>query len=301
MLFSPIVIFVYNRPDHTRKTLEGLMTNAEFSKSPVYIYCDGPKHDKDTSSVYAVREAIRSYSLPNVTMIEQPHNLGLANSIISGVTEVCNQHGRVIVMEDDLLVSHFFLAYMNEALNRYAENKQVMQVIGHCFPALGYSQSQGSSFLPFSSSLGWGTWKRAWDYFDAELKDYEQVLTDIALRKKFNLNGAYSYTGMIDKLSRKGQLNRSWAVRWYWSIFRQNGLALFPHRTLVLHFGDDNSGTNCRGKQPPIDIEFALDNTVAELPKEVVIDEAFYSAVQKTLSKQQSLWNKGIRYIRRWL
>jgi hypothetical protein len=301
MPFAPIILFVYNRPYHALKTLEGLMTNPEFSESLFYVYCDGPRQEKDIPAVQAVREAVRSRSSPNMVMVERETNIGLANSIIRGATTVCNKHGRAIVIEDDLLVSRHYLSYMNEAMDRYADCDQVMQVVGHCFPAPGYGQSSGSSFLPFTSSYGWGTWKRAWQYFDPDFTGYEQMLADATLRNRFNIRGAYSYTGMINKLRRKNQLNRSWAVRWYWSVFKRNGMTLFPHRTLVSNFGYDDSGTNCRGKQAPVDIEFAPENAVTELPTEVAVDEVFYAVVRRTISKQQTLWSKGIRYIKRWL
>ncbi len=301
MPFAPIVLFVYNRPDHTSRTLEGLMANAEFSGSTFYVFCDAPRQDKDIPAVKAVREVARSRALPNMILVEREINLGLANSIISGVTEVCNKHGRAIVIEDDLLVSRHYLAFMNEALNRYADHDQVMQVVGHCFPAQGYGQSSGSSFLPFTSSFGWGTWERAWQHFDPDLTGYDQAMADPVRRKKFNIDGAYSYTGMIAKLRRKGQLNRSWAVRWHWSVFKRNGLTLFPHRTLVLNFGNDGSGTNYRGKQAPVDIDFAPENATTEFPREIAVDRAFYAAVRRTIAKQQSFWSRGIRYLRRWL
>ncbi len=301
MPFTPIILFVYNRCDHAIKTLEGLMKNPEFTESPLYIYCDGPKQDMDIPAVQAARDAIRARALPNMVLVEREDNLGLGDSIIKGVTEVCHKHGRAIVIEDDLLVSRHYLAYMNEALDRYANHDQVMQVVGHCFPAPGYGQSRGSSFLPFTSSWGWGTWKRAWQHFDPDLTGYDRAMADPGLRKKFNIDDAYSYTGMIAKLRRKGQLNRSWAVRWHWSVFKRNGLVLFPHRTLVLHFGDDDSGTNYRGRLAPVDIEFTAENVVVEFPGEVAVDEAFYAAVRRTIAKRQSLWSRGVRYLRRWL
>ena len=107
MTFTPIALFVYKRPEHTRKTLESLMANAEFSDSPFYVFCDGARNEKDILLVQETRKVIRSYKLENITVIERNECLGLANSIIAGVTDLCNKYGRVIVVEDDLCLSPY--------------------------------------------------------------------------------------------------------------------------------------------------------------------------------------------------
>ncbi|MEA3392330.1 MAG: glycosyltransferase family A protein [Candidatus Marinimicrobia bacterium] len=133
MTLSPIALFVYNRPHHARKTLESLMANAEFSDSPLYVFCDGAKRKKDIPLVRETRELIRSYELDNATIIEREENMGLANSIITGVTELCNKYGRVIVVEDDLYLSPYFLKYMNTALDTYEEFDEVIHIPGYMF------------------------------------------------------------------------------------------------------------------------------------------------------------------------
>ena len=154
MTLSPIALFVYNRPHHTRKTLESLMANAELSDSPLYVFCDGAKRKKDIPLVQATRELIRSYELDNATIIEREENMGLANSIITGVTELCNKYGRVIVVEDDLYLSPYFLKYMNTALDTYEEYDAVMHISGYLFPVRG--QLPDTFFYRATSCWGWG-------------------------------------------------------------------------------------------------------------------------------------------------
>lgn len=297
---APIVLFVYNRPQHLRRTILALKENPEFSKCEFYVYCDGPKSPEDILAVDAVHNELNLLDLDNIILYKSESNQGLGVSIINGVTEICKKHGRAIVLEDDLEVSNNFIKYMNDALNAYNNDLQVMQVAGHCFPAKGYGESKGSSFLPFTSSWGWATWERAWKYFDPDLNDYDIMINKKSTRDSFNINGAYSYTNMIKKLRRTGNINRSWAVRWYWSVFKRGGLVLFPHRTLVKHFGNDDSGTNYRGKNPDLDIEFCPNNLVVQYPGNIVTDAQFYKEVRSTISKQQSVWNKGFRYISKW-
>ena len=297
---APIVLFVYNRPQHLRRTILALKENSEFNRCKFYVYCDGPKSPDDLLAVDAVHDELCLLNLENMVLYKSETNQGLGKSIIKGVTEVCKKHGRAIVLEDDLEVSNNFIKYMNDALNLYSDNSQVMQVAGHCSPAKGYGMSEGSSFLPFTSSWGWATWDRAWKHFDPDLNGYDAMFKNKITRDNFNIRGAYSYTNMIKKLRRTGNINRSWAVRWYWSVFKRGGLVLFPHRTLVKHFGNDNSGTNYRGKNPNLDVEFYSNNFVAEYPENITTDVQFYKEVRSTISKQQSIWNKGFRYIGKW-
>ncbi len=298
---APIVLFVYNRPQHLRKTLVALKENPEFSKCKLYVYCDGPKSSEDIVSVDAVHNELEAFDLDNMVLYQSEVNQGLGKSIINGVTEICKKHGRAIVLEDDLEVSNNFIKYMNDALNLYNDDLQVMQVAGHCFPAKGYGVSEGSSFLPFTSSWGWATWDRAWKHFDPDLSEYDALIKKKATYDSFNINGAYSYTNMIKKLRKTGNINRSWAVRWYWSVFKRGGLVLFPHRTLVKHFGNDDSGTNYRGSSPNLDVEFSSNNSVTKYPEAVITDVQFYKRVRITIAKQQSVWNKGLRFINKWV
>lgn len=298
---APIALFVFNRPAHTLKTLAALRENPEFAQSRVYVFADGPRNEHETVLVAEVRGAVAALGLDNLEWVASENNRGLANSIIAGVTHVCGEHGRVIVMEDDLLVSRHFLAYMNTALDRYAQEPRVMQVSGHCFPGNGYGQSSGSSFLPQTSSWGWATWKRAWDRFDPELSDYDQAIANPATRRLFNLDGAYPYTRMIEVLRARNEMNRSWAVRWHWSVFKHSGLGLFPHRTLVSHFGNDGSGTNLRGRQKSLDVEFSPDNGVSRYPEQVQPDLKFFAAETRTIRRQQSPASRALRLLRRWI
>jgi hypothetical protein len=301
MKFAPVALFVFNRPSHTEKTLRALMANPGFAESPVFVFSDGPRNADDAPTVLAVRQQVKSLGLPNLKLIEREQNLGLARSIIRGVTELTAEFGRVIVLEDDLLVSRHFLAYMNESLRRFEAHPEVLQISGHCFKVRGYEESLGSSFLPQTSSWGWATWKRAWDHFDPDLGGYQEALSNRAMRRRFDLDGAYSYSKMIADLKRKNEMNRSWAVRWYWSVFKINGLVLFPHATLVKHFGTDDSGTNVRGKFKSPDDEFDVENRVSSWPDRLEIDKKFYTLIKRTIASEQSLPRKIMRYCSRWI
>ena len=134
-MLAPIALFVYNRPIHTRRTVEALQKNTQAAESDLCIYSDAPKRPEVAEAVREVRAYIKTITgFSSITIVERERNLGLANSIIDGVTSIVNKHGRIIVLEDDLVVSQYFLEYMNTALERYRDDERVMQISGHMFP-----------------------------------------------------------------------------------------------------------------------------------------------------------------------
>jgi hypothetical protein len=240
---APIVLFVYNRPVHTRRTVEALLKNEEAKDSELYIYSDAPKKPEAAEAVSEVRTYIHTITgFRSVSIVERDRNWGLANSIIDGVTSVVNKYGRIIVLEDDLIVSPHFLEYMNAALKHYQDDERVMQISGHMFPAQ-LTTVTDAVFLPMTTSWGWATWACAWKNFDAEAKGYAYLKQDAALRKRFNLDGAYDYFSMLEA-QLAGRVD-SWAVLWYLSVFMHGGLVLFPVKSMVENFGFDGSGTHC--------------------------------------------------------
>ena len=241
--YAPVALFVYGRADHTRKTLDALRDNTQARLSDLFIYSDGAKNEAARQNVAAVRDLIRNVGgFKSVTVIEREVNLGLAKSIVDGVTTLCARYGRVIVVEDDLLTSTQFLAYMNLCLDRYAENEKVFQVAAYnlCGQLSG---NDDAFFMPFCSSWGWGTWSRAWRAWNENGDGFELLEKDKQLRHRFDLNGSYPYFQML--LDQRQNRNNSWAIRWYLSVFLAQGLVLYPRKSLVENIGFDGSGEHC--------------------------------------------------------
>ncbi len=243
MSFAPIALFSYNRPAHMRRTVESLLANELAAASDLYIFSDGPRDPAQVPAVAEVRRYAKSVSgFRSVNVVERAGNLGLANSIIDGTTRLLREFGRVIVLEDDLVVSPQFLEYMNRALDRYQDDDSAMQVSGYMFP-IDIAAETDAFFMPFTTSWGWATWDRAWQHFDPEMRGFDTLARDRPLRDSFNLDGAYDYFDMLER-QRRGRID-SWAIRWYLSVFIRGGLTLYPAMTLVRNTGFDGSGTHC--------------------------------------------------------
>jgi ubiquinone/menaquinone biosynthesis C-methylase UbiE len=237
---APVAVFVYRRADHARAALESLLRCPEAASSPMFIYCDGAK-TPDLASAVAATRRIAHELVPHAVFVERDRNHGLAKSIIDGVSALIEEHGRVIVVEDDLEVAPSFLSFVNRALERYRDDDDVMSISGYQFP-LDPPLDVDSTMLALPSSWGWATWARAWRCFDGAASAYAELRRDRALRDRFDLGGAYPYYAMLERQQR-GEVD-SWAIRWYLSIFMRNGLNVFPGRTLVKNTGFDGSGTH---------------------------------------------------------
>jgi GT2 family glycosyltransferase len=240
---APIVLFVYNRPDHTRKTLESLMRNTLADRSELIIYADGPKQHAtaaEVDTILNVRKIIRAYKwCKEVHITEATTNKGLARSIIEGVTETVNRFGKVIVLEDDLVLSVGFLQYMNDALDMYQEEDKVMHISGYMFPIR--AKLPETFFYNSTSCWGWGTWARAWKYFNPNASElYKSIL----LQGKENIFNA-RFPSSIEHLKANidGKLN-TWAIKWHAVVFLNNGFCLHPARSLVQNIGNDSTGVN---------------------------------------------------------
>ncbi len=232
------------------------------------MFSDAPKRAEDARGVEEVRKVVRSRNwCGKVRVIEREQNYGCARNIIDGVTKVCNEYGKVIVVEDDLILSQHFLEYMNESLLRYEQCEQVMQISAYMFPC-ALEASTDAVFLPLSTSWGWGIWKRAWDKFDPLVSRYNEIKSDKEMLYRFNLNGSYPYYPMLEA-QLNGQVD-SWAIRFYYAVFLNKGLVLHPKASLVSNIGFDGSGTHCSVESMNSQLITSLN--IAKHPDEIVED-----------------------------
>lgn len=247
---APIVLFVYNRPDHTKQTVEALQKNELANESELFIFSDAPKNEIVQEKVNEVREYIKTINgFKKVTIVEREKNWGLANSIIDGVTNIINKYGKIIVLEDDLTTSPYFLKYMNNALEKYKNEKNVYSITGYSFTD-EIENMDSSYFLSITSSWSWATWADRWSIFERNHEKMKQFIKDKSNHKKFNFDNSYNYTSMAkDNLIGK---NDSWAIHWYFCVFQKDGLTLYPNKTLVSNIGFDGSGTNCGNSENDI-------------------------------------------------
>jgi hypothetical protein len=237
--YAPIILFVYNRPEHTRKTLDALLACKEAGESDLFIFADGPKPGTDGDAIAKVRALTDAiYGFKSVTRVYRENNLGLANSVKAGVDDVLQQYDRVIVLEDDIVVSPAFLAYMNGALEVYKSINEVFAISGYSFYSNRFFPKNYA--LGVMSSWGWGTWGNRWKSltWDAAAL-YKNV--SLSSGKPFDFAG-FSYSKLL-RLQVDGAIN-SWAIQFYANMYLNNGVCIYPGNSLIDNIGFDGTGTH---------------------------------------------------------
>ena len=237
MTYAPIALFTYSRADHTKQAIDSLLNNVEAKNSDLYIFSDGPKNESKVNAVKENREYIHTIQgFKSIHIIEREKNWGLANSLNAGITDVINKYGRVIVVEDDLILSPFFLKFMNEALEKYKDDDRVGAISTFIYPI--EEQLPETFFMRYFHCWGWATWKRGWDLLNTDTK---YLLRRMRFKKNdFDIGGAYG-----NLYCTKIGLADSWWVRLYASFYLKEKLTLYPGSSLVSNRGIDGSGTHC--------------------------------------------------------
>ena len=291
---APIALFVYNRPQHTERTLKFLKQNELAADSRLFIFSDGAKSKADEDKVAEVREFIKKVDgFKSVEIIESKTNMGLANAVIAGVSRLTKEYGQVIVFEDDLISSPYTLTYFNEALNRYRDEEKVMHIGAYMY-ALKDNSLPESFFYRAATSWGWATWASAWQNFEPNI-DTLLAQFDAKKRNAFSIENTMNFWKQMKDF--KSGKNNSWAIRWYASIFLKDGLTLNPSQSLVNNIGHDGTGVHSGMS----DIYNVIINPqpIKEFPTVIEEDQKAYQAIKHFLANRKgSLWGRIKRYIK---
>lgn len=247
-MLAPIILFVYNRLDHTTKTIEALQKNAFAKDSELFVFCDGPKvscTSEQKERVLEVQRYARTIKgFKNVSVQSRDTNIGLANSVIKGVTEIINKYGKVIVLEDDIVTQPLFLRFMNDALEYYEDDERIFS-IGAMSDEIDIpsSYTDGVYVFPRVCSWGWATWNDRWNTNNWDINSYS-IFTNPSQREIRNLcRGGRDLWPMLQAQA-EGKID-SWAVRWQYNLAFQNKLCLYPVDSFVSNIGLDGTGVHC--------------------------------------------------------
>lgn len=263
---APIALFVYNRPEHVRKTVEALRANTLAAESELFIFSDGAKNAEDAAAVKEIRKYLETISgFQKITITPRSENWGLSKSVISGVTEMVDKHGKVIVLEDDLVTSPYFLRYMNDGLNKFENSDQVISIHGYLYPIDNLTPPV--FFLRGADCWGWATWKNKWSLFRENGNELLEELKKNNQVDDFNFYNTFGYSAMLQRQI-EGK-NDSWAIRWYASAYLANKLTLWPGHSLVENIGQfDGTHKGTIGFKSKI-----LLNTPINIPDNLPIEE----------------------------
>lgn len=280
----PIGIFSYNRFNEFKTTINCLAQNVDSSNYPLYVFIDGPKTDYDAEQgqkIFDYADSIGHFK--SVHISKRATNQGLARSIIGGVSDVFKKYNSIIVLEDDLVTSVNFLAYMRQALEAYQANRKIWSVSGFSFP-IQYPQGYryDAAFGVRASSWGWATWKDRWEKVDWSVADYDEFRKDSRARRAFNRGG--SDLGKMLKDQMNGKIN-SWAIRFCYAQFRNDARDVFPRVSKVQNIGFIDTASNTRGmaKRFKTDLDTSL-KLEFRLPKKIEVDPQILRQFRKPFS-----------------
>jgi len=296
---APIVLFAYKRPDHLDQTLLALSKAFGATESEMTIFCDGPRGAEDCDAVSEVRAIARRWaetkSFKRVSVVERSHNLGLSQSVITGVSEMLTESETVIVLEDDLIVSRDFLRFMNDALQIYRDDETVVSI--HGFTMKVDVDLPQTFFIRGADCWGWATWRRGWDFFEADAESLLERLDASDRQEDFDFEGSFPYRGMLqDQVS--GAVD-SWAIRWYASAYLAKKLTLYPGESLVRNIGQEGSGTHSviRGSHTVDEHLFAFPLKRVEPVESLAARKAFARAL---VSDRIPRWRSVLAGIKRF-
>jgi hypothetical protein len=236
-----IAVFVYNRPQRTRDLLQSLGKHLELADIPIYVYSDGPKADVegDAEKVGVVRDACRAFS--RIKLVEHPWNIGLAKSIVSGVTQVLEVHREIIVLEDDLELASEFFDFMLTMLARYRGHPSVFHISGYMIPTRSRLPDLGLYRLP--GSWGWATWRDKWSYYNHDIGVLIEQVRAMGI-SSFNVDDSFFHFLTLEE--NQTGARETWAIRWYASLYLNGGLSVYPHQSFVRNRGFGVDATNCK-------------------------------------------------------
>lgn len=245
---APVILFTYNRPDHTKQVLDQLAKNYLAPSSELFIFCDGPKNENAVEKNNATREIIKReeklgrFRKVNVEISEE--NKGLANSIISGVTKIIEKYGCCIVLEDDLLTSKYFLSYMNDALKFYRTNEKIWSVTGFSFALKTLANYPHDVYLSYrANSHSWATWVDRWKKVDWQVSDFEELSHSLKKISHFNRGGNDLFRMLRHQM--RGERD-SWAIRFCYSQSKYDMYTIYPKYSMIKNIGFDGTGTHCQ-------------------------------------------------------
>lgn len=286
MGYAPIILFVYNRADHFEKTFTALSKCVEAKKSDLFIFSDGPKNEANIEKVNQVRKAVAEVKdkdfFKSVTIFESKVNKGLAQSVISGVTQIINEYGRVIVLEDDCVPSPHFLKFMNDALEFYVEKKHIGAITGFTPPIDFPIDFKNDIFTAYRScSWSWGTWADRWQGIDWELKQFSQFYKNPQLIKKLNANGNDRFIRLYRQTKGNGS---SWSVRFGAHLVKNDMLTVYPKYSYISNIGCDESGVHSKtddAEKMRVDIRKAIASPI-------LADVLYNNQIGKIMKKHYS-------------
>lgn len=244
MLETPVLFLVFNRPSSTRRVFNQLK-NAKPAR--LFIAADGPRpdHSDDLILCLEVKEIIDTIDWPcEVFRLYRSGHLGCKRAVSDAISWFFRHVDQGIILEDDCLPVSSFFSFCSDMLDRYKNDPHVFQITGNNFQH-GISRGEGSYyFSKYAHIWGWATWKRAWNYYDLELRSWPLFRISTEYQTLFSSEAEKKYwTRKLDHYYNDPEKADYWSLQWQFACWQQGGAIVTPQKNLVTNIGF-GSGTH---------------------------------------------------------
>jgi hypothetical protein len=297
-LKTTVVFLIFNRPDKTKRVFEEIRR----ARPPkLLVIADGPRPDRpqDAAQCVAARAIIEQVDWPcNVQKNYSDANLGCRRRIASGLDWVFQTVEEAIILEDDCLPHQTFFRFCEELLEKYRSDERIMQISGDNFQ---FGRTYGKASYYFSRYphvWGWATWRRAWQYYDVDLKEWLALKNKDEVLKRFSCRLESRFWKAVWDDVAMGKID-TWDYQWSFACMAHNGLAIMPNVNLVSNIGYGHDGTHTIAQSkianlPVVRMEFPLIHPWLRLP-----DARADKQISKLFFRMPSLASRASQRIRR--
>ena len=247
-LTTPVAFLIFNRPDTTARVFEAIRQ----AKPPkLLVVADGPRPDRadDIEKCNAARAIIEGVDWDCEVLTDYSDvNLGCKNRVSSGLDWVFGLVEEGIILEDDCVPHPSFFRFCQELLDYYRDDKRIMAISGDNFQFGRNPTEYSYYFSRYPHCWGWATWRRAWKYYDVEMKLWPKIETQKMLSNILQNSKHESFWRNIFKSAYEGMLD-SWNACWCFACWIQNGLTIIPDVNLVTNIGFGPESTHTLGSK----------------------------------------------------
>jgi hypothetical protein len=274
---APVMITTYTRKEHLQRTLDALRKNELAEATTVYVYVDGPRPG-DEQKVSAVRQYLDTVSgFGALHVVARKRNMGAHENAKAANYEVLDRYGKMIRMEDDIVTAPGYLKFMNQALDKYENDKKVFSISAYCPPIqIPADYPYDVYFIRRFSGWGCGIWRDRLDniYQEITQEEYARFASNRKLVRDFEYSGGKDMLLMLKGVA-SGKLEAGDVTAMY-SQFVNDQYTLYPTRSLVQNIGMDGTGVHC-------DVTNYFDVDLSgkasfEFPAQVVVDDRIVEA-----------------------
>ena len=243
---TPVAFIIFNRPEVTERVFR-VITQAQ--PRVLLVIADGPRNKEESAKCERTREIVKRVDWPcDVRTNFAEKNLGLRQRVGSGLSWVFSEVEEAIILEDDCLPDLSFFPFCEELLARYRDDERVFLVTGTNPCAEQSPKDYSYHFSKYGSIWGWASWRRAWRYFDDEMRGWPEFKARAMLRGIFDDPDEIEYwTNSFERMHQRG--GNSWAFQWFFARLSQSGLSAVSNVNLVSNVGFDADATNTKSAE----------------------------------------------------